>query len=298
MDSQHPSLQAHLLSSISNELENNCGDFDQIIADYGHDFDDLMLFGCEFVDGDTRLMSKEAQCEGIDVVSGSPDLSLWLDDSVLLSEGLESFNEGNRDDGDSSTAMKRTRKDRSKTIVAERKRRFRMKEKLYELRSLVPNITKMDKASIIADAVVYVKDLQSEAKKLEEEILMLESSFTRDDQMVNAPKVTQAEEISAVPHAAKILQVNAIEVGDRRFFLTVECEKRDGIAASLYLAIESLFCFYVEWSNSSITADRLVLTLTLNVGEFHQEMDASLMKLWVMGALLKEGFQIAQQAIS
>lgn len=36
-----------------------------------------------------------------------------------------------------------TKTDRSKTLISERKRRGRMKDKLYALRSLVPNITKV-----------------------------------------------------------------------------------------------------------------------------------------------------------
>ncbi|XP_047973782.1 transcription factor FER-LIKE IRON DEFICIENCY-INDUCED TRANSCRIPTION FACTOR isoform X2 [Salvia hispanica] len=67
--------------------------------------------------------------------------------------------------------------DRSKTLVSERRRRGRMKEKLYALRSLVPNITKMDKASIVGDAVLYVQDLQNQAKKMKAEIAGFEENY-------------------------------------------------------------------------------------------------------------------------
>lgn len=40
-------------------------------------------------------------------------------------------------------AKSRAKTDRSKTLVSERRRRGRMKDKLYALRSLVPNITKV-----------------------------------------------------------------------------------------------------------------------------------------------------------
>ncbi|KAK4482662.1 hypothetical protein RD792_009827 [Penstemon davidsonii] len=77
-----------------------------------------------------------------------------------------------------SGKKKNNKVDRSRTLISERKRRSRMKEKLYALRALVPNITKMDKASIVGDAVLYVQDLQMKAKKLKTEIAGLESSLT------------------------------------------------------------------------------------------------------------------------
>ena len=42
-----------------------------------------------------------------------------------------------------STPTKKAKADRSRTLISERRRRGRMKEKLYALRSLVPNITKV-----------------------------------------------------------------------------------------------------------------------------------------------------------
>ena len=50
------------------------------------------------------------------------------------------------------TATKKGKVDRSRTLISERRRRGRMKEMLYALRSLVPNITKV---CLISVSVVY-----------------------------------------------------------------------------------------------------------------------------------------------
>ncbi|GJN03179.1 hypothetical protein PR202_ga20589 [Eleusine coracana subsp. coracana] len=189
---------------------------------------------------------------------------------------------------DDVSATTRKRRDRSKTIVSERKRRVRMKEKLYELRALVPNITKMDKASIIADAVVYVKNLQAHAMKLKEEVAALETQpmspavrqqHQQQQQKQNAaagrrqqgrggaPSAdSDGEEGSPGPAGARVTHVGATQVGDGRFFVTVECERRDGVAAPLCAAVESLACFRVESSSLGRSGpDRVVSTHVLMV---------------------------------
>ncbi|VAH46879.1 unnamed protein product [Triticum turgidum subsp. durum] len=58
----------------------------------------------------------------------------------------------------------------NKNILMERDRRRKLNEKLYTLRSVVPNITKMDKASIIKDAIEYIQQLQAEERQMEAEV--------------------------------------------------------------------------------------------------------------------------------
>ncbi|KAI5015652.1 hypothetical protein ZWY2020_057042 [Hordeum vulgare] len=245
------------------------------------------------------------ECEG-----ASPDDNPCSYDDVISPVSGEQGPgcEPSRDDSDLSGTRKR--RDRSKTIVSERKRRFRMKEKLYELRALVPNITKMDKASIIADAVAYVKNLQSHARKLKEDVATLEArpglAGRRQQQQQQQKQGRRQGQhgrnggddegnsgSSRGGGGARVTLVSAAQVGEGRFFVTVECERRDGVAAPLCAAVESLAGFLVESSNLGCSSDRVVSTLTLKVSEATEEVMISdrTVKLWVMAALLSEGFR-------
>ncbi|KAJ6705350.1 MYC [Salix purpurea] len=52
-------------------------------------------------------------------------------------------------------------------VEAERQRRERLNHRFYTLRSVVPNVSKMDRASLLADAVTYIKELKSKVNELE-----------------------------------------------------------------------------------------------------------------------------------
>lgn len=52
-------------------------------------------------------------------------------------------------------------------VEAERQRREKLNQRFYALRSVVPNVSKMDKASLLSDAVDYINELNAKIHRLE-----------------------------------------------------------------------------------------------------------------------------------
>ncbi|KAG5623735.1 hypothetical protein H5410_008953 [Solanum commersonii] len=57
----------------------------------------------------------------------------------------------------------------SKNLMAERRRRKRLNDRLSMLRSIVPKISKMDRTSILGDTIDYMKELLDKINRLHEE---------------------------------------------------------------------------------------------------------------------------------
>ncbi|KAI6685208.1 hypothetical protein NL676_031121 [Syzygium grande] len=252
-----------------------------------------------------QVMPTAGNAFGYDHTS-SINCDFVLDSLPILGEEVKDYLEDENDGEDSSgtttttTAMdttptKRTKTDRSRTLISERRRRGRMKDKLYALRSLVPNITKMDKASIVGDAVLYVQELQTQAKKLKAEIASLEASWAvtglKRHQAQNETTTRIQAANSNHPVCRKILQMDVFQVEERGFYVRLVCHKGAGVAASLYKALESLTSFHVQNSNLAAAAERFVFTFTLNVKESEQDVTLPTLKPWITGALLNQGFE-------
>ncbi|KAL3828511.1 hypothetical protein ACJIZ3_017313 [Penstemon smallii] len=191
-------------------------------------------------------------------------------------EAEEEEEESIDEEGSSATTTTNTRGkkknnkvDRSRTLISERKRRSRMKEKLYALRALVPNITKMDKASIVGDAVLYVQDLQMKAKKLKTEIAGLESSLTgggdKRKGRTNQDTTKKSNVTNFSPIIKKILKMDVYQVEERGFYVRILCRNEKGVAVLLYRALDSMTNFNVQTSNLAASEENYVFTFTLHV---------------------------------
>lgn len=52
-------------------------------------------------------------------------------------------------------------------MEAERQRREKLNHRFYALRAVVPNVSRMDKASLLSDAVAYINELKGKIDELE-----------------------------------------------------------------------------------------------------------------------------------
>ncbi|XP_065861163.1 transcription factor BHLH42 [Euphorbia lathyris] len=95
--------------------------------------------------------------------------SQWFLKYILFSVPYLHHKYGERDADSASRFRKSAPQEElsANHVLAERRRREKLNERFIILRSLVPFVTKMDKASILGDTIEYVKQLRKKIQELE-----------------------------------------------------------------------------------------------------------------------------------
>ncbi|CAJ1940127.1 unnamed protein product [Sphenostylis stenocarpa] len=162
----------------------------------------------------------------------------------------------------------------AKNLVTERNRRNKIKKGLFTLRSLVPKITKMDRAAILADAVDYIKELHTTMKELKDEARVLEvQDCDKNPPQLRKPTGKEQEGTTIDPlnqsssDCTKKMQMEQVQaevhhISKKDFLIKLYCEQKQGGFSKLMEAIHSIG-LQVASANMTTCDDKVLSILTV-----------------------------------
>ncbi|CAN6679861.1 unnamed protein product [Malus baccata var. baccata] len=119
----------------------------------------------------------------------------------------------------------------SKNLMAERRRRKRLNDRLSMLRSIVPKISKMDRTSILGDTIDYMKELLERINKLQEGV----EEGTNQISLMGTSKDLNPSEV-LVRNSPKF----DVERRDKDTRIDICCAAKPGLLLSTVNTIEAL----------------------------------------------------------
>ncbi|CAD5164302.1 unnamed protein product [Musa acuminata subsp. malaccensis] len=153
-------------------------------------------------------------------------------------------------------------------VEAERQRREKLNQRFYALRAVVPNVSKMDKASLLADAVSYIEELRSKLQAVEADREELQAQVEalekqRDSGRARPSPTAQHEQMvnggsrcHGVEMEVKILGMEAM--------VRLQCERRNHPAARLMTALQELGV-EVHYASVSVVKDLMIQQATVKM---------------------------------
>ncbi|KAL3635346.1 hypothetical protein CASFOL_019893 [Castilleja foliolosa] len=132
-------------------------------------------------------------------------------------------------------------------ILSERKRREKISQRLIALSALVPGLKKMDKASVLGDAVKHLKQLQDKIKILEEQ-----TKTKSMEKLVLVRKYeTHADGDETFSNVTESLPEIQARFCNKDVLIIINCEKRKGLLEKVAAEVEKL---NLSVANSSVMA--------------------------------------------
>ncbi|XP_030548471.1 transcription factor bHLH18-like [Rhodamnia argentea] len=138
-------------------------------------------------------------------------------------------------------AMSRPTLQTQEHVIAERKRRQKLSQSFIALSAIIPGLKKMDKASILSDAIKHMKQLQERVEKLEAEVAIrtVESVVIVKKSQVSANNDASLDENFYDQLEQKLPEIEA-RVLDKHVLFRIHHEKRKGYTTEILSEIEKL----------------------------------------------------------
>ncbi|KAH0870716.1 hypothetical protein HID58_077738, partial [Brassica napus] len=122
--------------------------------------------GSDFVQA-PKIFGRQLSLGGSKPRSMSINFSPKMEDDSGFS--LDAYEVGGSNQVEAALKPANGREEALNHVEAERQRREKLNQRFYALRAVVPNISKMDKASLLADAITYITDMQKKIRVYETE---------------------------------------------------------------------------------------------------------------------------------
>nr|ACG29797.1 symbiotic ammonium transporter [Zea mays] len=158
-------------------------------------------------------------------------------------------------------------------ILAERKRREKLSQRFIALSKIVPGLKKMDKASVLGDAIKYVKQLQDQVKGLEDDarrrpveaaVLVKKSQLSADDDEGSS---CDDNSVGAEAASATLLPEIEARLSDRTVLVRVHCDNRKGVLIAALSEVERLGLSVMNTNVLPFTASSLDITIMAMAGD-------------------------------
>ncbi|CAM0149409.1 unnamed protein product [Urochloa decumbens] len=155
-------------------------------------------------------------------------------------------------------------------VVAERKRREKIQQQFVALATMVPELTKTDKISILGSTIKYVKQLEERVKTLEKQRARTSSESTRFEgrDHVSSTDIQDipGSSMSTYGVCSSIPTVEAT-IHDETILLRMCCERKSGLLVMIISKLESLGLSIQNTSVVPFGDTYFSINITAKIGE-------------------------------
>ncbi|XP_020216494.1 transcription factor MYC2 [Cajanus cajan] len=156
-------------------------------------------------------------------------------------------------------------------VEAERQRREKLNQRFYALRAVVPNVSKMDKASLLGDAISYITELKSKLQTLEsdkdglqKQLDGVKKELEKATESVSLNHAVNSNNKSSSNQALIDLDIDVKIIGWDAM-IRIQCSKKNHPAARLMAALMELD-LDVHHASVSVVNDLMIQQATVKMG--------------------------------
>ncbi|OMO77297.1 hypothetical protein CCACVL1_15107 [Corchorus capsularis] len=161
-------------------------------------------------------------------------------------------------------------------VEAERQRREKLNQRFYALRAVVPNVSKMDKASLLGDAISYINELRtklqnsdSEKEELQKQLEEMRKELANKDSRAPPPD----QELKMSNHLGKLIELEIdVKVIGCDAMIRIQCNRKNHPAARLMAALKELD-LDVHHASVSVVNDLMIQQATVKMGSRYYTQD-------------------------